>query len=224
MARMGSAEIAAHLRREITGGTYRQHERLPASRQLAESFGVARNTLRDALTQLESEGLLESRRGSGTFVVYDRDDTRAPVIANASPLELMDARFALEPHICRLCVLHGRRDDFEAMERLCDRMEAAEDDAAAFAEADTAFHRALVDATRNDLLIWLIGQINTVRALDEWRRMTTLTLDAATIRDYNVQHRAIVNAIAERDPERAAACMKDHLEAARQSLTRVTEV
>ncbi|MGI9393359.1 MAG: FadR/GntR family transcriptional regulator, partial [Boseongicola sp.] len=219
----GAAEIALDMRRAIEQGTYRRFERLPASRQLAETYGVARNTLRDALYQLEREGLLETRPGSGTYVTA-QEQAKVPLpLEDATPLELIDARFALEPHICRLCVLHGRREDFEAMEDLCLTMEASVSDPVAFADADTKFHRALVSATRNNLLVWLISQINTVRSLDEWTRMRRLTLDAQIIGQYNHQHREVLNAIRSREPERAAAKMKEHLETARLSLTRASD-
>ena len=223
MNKLGSADIAAILRREIVKGTYRLHDRLPASRQLSETYGVARNTLREALIQLDGEGLLETRAGSGTYVTYQREDISVEAIENANPLELIDARFAVEPHLCRLCVLHGRHQDFQQLEALCDRMERAVDDPVAFSEADTEFHRALAYSTRNSLLIWVIGQINSVRSMDEWTRMRHLTLDTRIIRQYNVQHRQILQAIRSREPERAANHMKEHLETARLSLTRASD-
>ncbi len=221
--RTGSMDIAAILRREITRGGYRRHDRLPASRRLAETYGVARNTLRDALAQLEAEGLLETRAGSGTYVTCEADRPPASSVEDANPLELIDARFALEPHICRLAVLHGRREDFEQLDALCTGMEQSIADPTRFAEADTEFHWLLAAATRNNLLIRIIGQINTVRAMDEWTRMRHLTLEPRIISQYNVQHRQILNAIRTREPERAANRMKEHLEAARLSLTRAAE-
>lgn len=224
MSRKSFSDVATLLRRSIEDGTYQRFERLPPSRRLAEDIGVARNTLRDALYQLEREGLLETRPGSGTYVkVAGNRDAVPAAMDDATPLELIDARFALEPHICRLCVLHGRREDFEHLEMLCQRMEAALDDPISFAEADTQFHGAMARATRNSLLIWLIGQINTVRSLDEWTRMRHLTLDNNIIQTYNLQHREILNALRSREPERAAGKMKVHLETARLSLTRAAD-
>jgi len=223
MARRSSSEVATEMRRSIEEGAYRRHERLPPSRQLAESFGVARNTLRDALYQLEKEGLLETRPGSGTYITAKPADPVPSAVQEASPLELIDARFALEPHICRLCVLHGRREDFEKLEMLCHRMENSLADPVTFAEADTAFHSALAAATRNNLLVWLIQQINAVRSLDEWTMMRAVTLEEQIITQYNIQHREILDALRSREPERAAAKMKEHLETARLSLTRAAE-
>lgn len=223
MSKMGSAEIAAHMRREIMKGNYLLHDRLPASRVLAERFGVARNTLRDALQQLEGEGLLQTRPGSGTYVTYQREDVGADVVAHAGPLELVDARFALEPHICRLCVLQGRREDFDELEKLCDKMEENPEDPSAFAELDTEFHTGLAMATRNNLLIWMIRHISAVRTREEWTRMTRMTLDREIITTYNRQHRQILDAIRARAAEEAADHMKEHLGTARLSLTRAAD-
>lgn len=218
-----STDIAAHVRRAIEDGTYKQFDRLPPSREMADTLGVARNTLRDALYRLQKEGLLDTRPGSGTYVTAAKPDAVPAVVSETAPLELIDARFALEPHICRLCVLHGRREDFDGMEELCLRMEAAVDEPVKFAETDTAFHNALAEATGNNLLIWLIGHITTVRSLDEWDRMRQVTLDSSIIRQYNAQHRDILNALRAREPERAAMKMKEHLETARLSLTRAAD-
>ncbi len=223
MGRRNFSDVATELRRAIEEGEFQRFERLPPSRVLAEKLGVARNTLRDALYQLEKEGLLETRAGSGTYVTAAKQDVVPPAVEEATPLELIDARFALEPHICRLSVLHGRREDFEALEALCTQMEAAQTDPVLFAEADTAFHRRLAASTRNNLLIWLISQINTVRSLDEWTRMRHLTLEEEIIQQYNAQHREVLNALRSREPERAAVKMKEHLETARLSLMRAAE-
>ena len=118
MPSKSSADIATQVRRAIEDGTYKQFDRLPPSRDLAASLGVARNTLRDALYRLQKEGLLETRAGSGTYVTATNQDIAPSAVTETAPLELIDARFALEPHICRLCVLHGRREDFEKMEAI----------------------------------------------------------------------------------------------------------
>lgn len=221
--KLGAADIAALIRREISKGSMQLHDRLPPERVLAETYGAARGTVRKALTSLEEEGFVEIRPGSGTYVVHEPEESASAAIENATPLELMDTRFALEPHICRLAVLHGRRSDFDEMEALCTRMESCLNDPIGFSEADTAFHHALVNSTRNGLLIWIIEQIGNVRSQDDWTRMRHLTLDEPTISTYNAQHRQILNAIRTREPERAANVMKEHLETARLSLTRASE-
>lgn len=221
--RLGAADISALLRREISKGNLQLHDRLPPERQLAETYGVARGTIREALNRLVDDNYVEIRPGSGTYVVFDAMDVSSHEITNANPLELMDARFALEPHICRLAVLHGRRSDFDGLELLCRKMENSENDPHVFAATDTEFHHALVNSTRNGLLIWILDQITSVRGQDEWTRMRHLTLNQPIIRQYNEQHRQILNALRSREPESAAIAMKEHLETARLSLTRAAE-
>lgn len=218
--RVGAAEVAKALRDSIRHDELKVFERLPSERVLAENYGVSRGTVREALNRLTDEGLVEIRAGSGTYVTYSGNKDGTQVIANAGPLELIDTRFALEPHICRLVVLHGQENDFRKLDACLDRMEQHIEEPKRFSEADTEFHTTLAEATRNSLLIWIIGQINSVRGQDQWARMRRITLGPEIIRKYNQQHRLILEAIRERDPERAAMLMKDHLETARQSLMR----
>ena len=90
--RLGSSEITELLRREIGTGVLVAKERLSPERLLAETYGVARGTIREALTQLAEEGLVEIRPGSGTFVTFDAKENTNPVIENARPLELIGAK------------------------------------------------------------------------------------------------------------------------------------
>ena len=219
--RTGSSEIASILREEIADRTWNEKERLPPERKLALRFGVSRSTVREALSRLADENLLEIRRSSGSFVLSaQRANKQNLPFDSIRPLELIDARFALEPHICRLAVLNARRSDFDELDRLLDLMEAEVDDRINFSELDARFHTRLVEATGNQLLLWVARQIDTVRKHDEWTRMRHLTLEPAIIIQYNSQHRRIVDAVRSRDPELAASEMKEHLETARLSLTR----
>jgi GntR family uxuAB operon transcriptional repressor len=218
--RAGSADIAAALRRDIANGVLQVHDPLPAERRLAETWGVSRGTIREALGRLERENLVETRRGSGTYVVENGGAPAGNLFESARPLELIDARFALEPHICRLAVLHGRARDFERLEELLALMERSVEDPSAFAEADADFHARLAEATGNSLLSWIIAQVNLVRSREEWTRMRHLTLERGIIERYNEQHRQIVDAMVAREGDRAASLMKRHLETARLSLTR----
>ncbi len=220
MKRVGANTIASELRRGMSQGNLMPGDRLPPERVLADQFMVARGTVRSAIRQLEEEGLVETRAGSGTYVAGKPKDMTNEVISNASPLELIDARFALEPHMCRLAVLNAKTSDFDRLDELLVQMDAAENDPVRFSELDTEWHSYLAQTTGNHLLIWIVSQINSVRNQEQWKLMRHLTLNANTIKTYNTQHREIVNAIRAREPERAARLMKEHLEAARLSLTR----
>ena len=215
--KFGAGDIAVHVRRRIVGGELLQGERLPPERAFADQFGVSRGTVRDALRRLEEDGFVEKRPGSGTYVMYNDAET-APIAKSTSPLELIDARHALEPQIVRFAVLHATEEALTSAARALEVMERSGSNADAFSSADETFHLALAECTRNAMLIWITKRVGEVRKNAEWARMRQLTLSTDMIRRYNVQHREIFEAIRRRDAERAAREMTVHLELARRSL------
>jgi len=220
--RIGASEIAELIREAIVAGELNYKERLPSERSLSETYNVARGTVREALKQLENEGLVQTRSGSGTYIIKSYKGILDPSITLARPLELIDARFALEPHICRLAVLHARKKDLDAAEISLNNMENFSKTIQDFSKSDEAFHTILAESTNNSLIISMVNQINSVRNQEQWSLMRKLTLNNQTIKIYNNQHREILNSIKSRDPERASSLMKEHIETARLSLTRAT--
>ena len=108
MARkLNKNDVFLLLRKSISDGEFQSGERLPPERELAREFGVARGTLREGLRELENAGLVERRQGSGTYVIHGSDDNPQTILEVVSPLELVDSRLAIEPHICRKAVLHA---------------------------------------------------------------------------------------------------------------------
>lgn len=215
-----SDEIAAEIRKDIVQGVFGSDDRLPPERLLAQRFNAARGTIRKAIMKLAQQNLVVKKPGSGTYVADNQTNVINEVIANATPLELIDARFALEPHMCRLAVLNARAADFRKLDELTREMEMQTGDYSVFAELDTSFHAAIAEASGNNLLIWMVSQINGVRNQELWSMMRHLTLTEPMIEQYNIQHARVVSAIKAREPEQAANYMKEHLETARLSLTR----
>ena len=216
--KVGAGDIAIQLRRQITGGVLLHGERLPPERAFADQYGVSRGTVRDALRRLEEGGFVEQRPGSGTYVTYSDSEQTASIAQVTSPLELIDTRFALEPEVVRLAVLNATEHTLEKVERALVAMEQARGARDPFAVADEAFHLALAECTKNSMLVWITKRVSEVRNNAEWSRMRRLTLSEEMIERYNRQHRAIFEAIRERDADRAAKAMKEHLALARQSL------
>ena len=215
---MNAVDIAGDLRKKIASARFIQNDRLPPERVLADQYGVARGTIREALKQLENTGFVERRAGSGTYVTYsERDETRS-IVETARPLELIDARFAVEPQMVRLAVLHATEFDLAKAEAHLQTMEACGGDALAFADADDRFHLALARCSQNALIVWMMAKMHEVRSHAQWARMRTITLEPEIIALYNRQHREIVDAIRARDAEAAGRLMKEHLESARRSL------
>lgn len=218
----GSAAIVSQLRRAILDGNYAYNERLPPERQLAADFGAARGTVREALRQLEDMNLVVRRVGSGTFIKY-RAQLDQDAIANlTSPLELIDVRFGLEPQLVRLAVLNASARDLERLGDALRAVEAADRDSEAFTLADGEFHLALAEATRNPLMVWLYQQLNEVRGHSQWSGMKDKILTSERIAEYNRQHRALYQALSERDLSAAVKLIETHLETARHDLLGVS--
>jgi len=218
---MNARDITVDLRRRITSAHYQKDERLPSERALAGTYGVARGTVREALKSLENMGFVQRQAGSGTYVTFSNAAHRPTVIETTRPLELVDARFAIEPHMCRLAVLHATEQDLVRTEMHLDAMEQ-NGGSGPFADLDEKFHLALADAARNPMIKWMMQKCHEVRSHAQWDRMRMLTLNPAIIVRYNRQHRAIVDAIRARDAEGAANAMREHLNTARRSLVEAT--
>ncbi len=218
VAQAGSAAIAARLRQAILEGSYAYGERLPAERHLADHFGASRSTIREALRQLEDVGLVTRRVGSGTFVSHRPRVDRSDIAETTSPLELIEVRLAVEPHMARLAVINGTAREFERLAAALERLEAAGGDAERFSQHDAEFHLALAECTRNPLMVWLYQQINEVRSHEQWSAMKGKILVPSRIDDYNAQHRRLYEALKSRDRDAAVSVITDHLELARRDL------
>ena len=218
----GVGAISAHLKRAIETGTYGHGDQLPPERELALTFRAARSTVRRALDQLENAGLVSRRLGSGTFAISSGapEHVGGNVAELISPLQLIEARFAVEPYTTRLAVLNATRRDFDDMETILARAEASTGDKDAFSRWDSEFHLAIARASRNPLLVNVCRQINDVRLHAQWDAMKEQILTPVEIAEYNRQHRQVLKALDQRDAQLAAARISEHLQKARDDLLR----
>ena len=218
----GPRAISAYLQRAIETGAYSEGDRLPPERQLAECFNAARSTVRRALDQLERAGLVSRRLGSGTFVGASAASPRRPVdlADQVSPLQLIEARLAVEPFTTRLAVLHATRRSLDDMEVVLAHAEDSVGDKDEFSKWDGEFHLLIAHASGNPLLINVYRQINHVRLHAQWDAMKEKILTPEVIAAYNRQHRSIFNALHERDAQGAFALITEHLEQARGDLVK----
>lgn len=214
----GAAAIAAQLRRAIMEGVYSYRERLPAERELATHFGASRSTVREALRQLEESNMVVRRIGSGTFVNYRTLPGESNIAELTSPLELIEVRLAVEPHMVRLAVTNATQRDLERLSEALQALEACGNDREAYSRYDAQFHLALAECSRNPLMVWLYRHVNDVRNHAQWSAMKDLILTRERVADYNEQHRGIYEAIKTRDPDRAVRIILAHLATARRQL------
>ena len=104
-------------------------EKLPNEFELAEQFGVGRSTVREAVRSLVSKGVLEVRRGSGTYVISTCTAEEDPLGRSRCEdryklaLELLEVRLMLEPEIAALAAEYAAEEEMEQLEKLCDEVE-----------------------------------------------------------------------------------------------------
>ena len=111
----------------------------------------------------------------------------------------------------RLAVANASSRDLDELHDALRQCEECDSDAEKFARADTAFHMALANCSRNKLMYWLYERISEVRHHSQWRKMKSKLLTAERIDYYNGQHRRLYEAIAARDTISAVQLIKDHL-------------
>ncbi len=216
----GAGGITARLRRAIESGVYADGEQLPPERQLADAFGAARSTIRKALDQLEEAGLVVRRAGSGTYVNY-AGPLQSPledITDLISPLQLIEARFAVEPYMTRLAAINATARDLDNMDEILLRLEACGGDKDVFTRCDSEFHELLARSSRNPLLVHVYQQINDVRSHGQWDSMKEVILTPQQIGEYNRQHRALYDALRQRDVQRAVELIEEHLRTAKSDL------
>lgn len=193
-------------------------ERIPNEFELGEQFGVGRSTVREAVKGLVSKGILEVRRGSGTFVVstssIDNDPLGLSKLEDKYKLalELFDVRLMLEPEIASQAAENASPEELEELVRLCDETEALYLAGKNHTQKDVEFHTCIAKCSGNRVVEMLIPVINT--AVVTFANLTHRKLMQETIDT----HRALTEAITAKDPVGAKCAMVMHLTYNRQFL------
>lgn len=190
--------------------------RLPAERDLCRKLGVSRSDLRKGLAVLEAEGQIWRHVGRGTFVgprpIPNLSDVEL-LTSLTSPTAVMEARIAIEPQLARLASLHGTEADFVEM-RQCNRRCRAAKGWRSYEAWDNNFHQAIATATQNKLMMSLFDTLNAVRRSVVWGQLRLTEIPPPDHKSFD-EHDAIHQAIAGRDPDLAAECMRTHLKTVR---------
>lgn len=195
-------------------------QRIPNEFELAEKFGVGRSTIREAVKGLVSKGILEVKRGSGTYVISTRSLDDDPLGLSRLQdkyklaLELFDVRLMLEPEIASLAAEYAEKEELVKLEKLCNETEQLYLSGKNHIPKDIEFHTCIAQCSKNRVVETLVPIINT--AVMTFANLTHRILMQETIET----HRAIVNAILDRDPVGARCAMVMHLTYNRQALVR----
>jgi GntR family transcriptional repressor for pyruvate dehydrogenase complex len=208
-------EIVEQLKELISKGELKHGQKLPAERELAESLGVSRASVREALTALEAIGILDIRPGEGTFIRETSVSTTfAPLtmileMEQNSISQLMEVRRVLETEIAALAVQRATEEDLAKIEENLNRMKSAKTISEAV-EAGLWFHYAIAEAAHNSILLRMMNTIADL--MHNSFRIQREGLFTEKGLEVIAEHEAIYNAIRDRDIETAKLRILQHID------------
>ena len=185
--------------------------RLPAERELCARLGIARSTLRQALTALSQSGHVFATRGrsGGTFVSDPQppaDPPSAEVLARWR--DTCDQRLAVELAVAMLASERAEPADLDALDQLAAQLDGALEDFGAYRQADVRLHVGLAEATRSPMLIRAATEVQGA--------MTDLIAYIAhppqVLASSNAQHRRLIAAVRAGEGMHAVRAMAEHLQ------------
>ena len=200
----------------VRRGDLEHGARLPSERALAGQFKVSRSSVREAIRSLELQGLVVTKRGSGTFINTEDLDSVVALLASTlssgpgSPGTLDDIfemRHVLEPQISAMAALRASREEIERMDQILEEQERQIADGQTGVDADTAFHFALATATHNAALIKVVSAVEDILRRS---RNQTLQTPGRPVRSL-ASHRRILESVKNGDSEEARRSMDHHL-------------
>ncbi|MCB1780556.1 MAG: GntR family transcriptional regulator [Candidatus Competibacteraceae bacterium] len=212
--------IVNQIEQLILEGILKPGERLPPERELAQKFNVSRPSLREAITTLKSRGLLQSRRGGGSYVV----DVIAPGLTNPliellknhpkAMFDVLELRHALEEVAAYFAALRATGADREILQRRFAELEAIQKgkhEPQHDAVVDAGFHLAIADASHNVALIHVMRGLFDLLLSHINRSLERLYTREDNYVIIHSQHQAVLEAVLKRDPEAARQAAHVHL-------------
>lgn len=215
-------QVARSIAAAIAEGRYKPGDRLPSERGLADSFGVSRPTIRDAMIALEFQGLVEARQGSGVYVTRRGKVENDTAEAEVTALELTEARRLFEGEACALAAASVEDEQVAALERMSrDLVRHAGGEEGERVERD--FHLAVAHATRNAAIVSAVEEIWTLRRQYSECARALKRVRLAAPDAFAEDHIRIVAALRARDPKEARRAIHDHLNRTVESLLALAE-
>ncbi|MBU6079980.1 FadR/GntR family transcriptional regulator [Allobacillus halotolerans] len=216
-------QVAEQMEQLIEQGQWKVGEKLPPEMELMDKFGVSRNTLREAIRALVHAGLLETKQGSGTLVrstsVLGAALKRH--VKKSTMMETLEVRFALEKQAAKMAAERRTEGDLAKLEASVSETKVAseKEDIDQFITSDIEFHKAIVQASGNQLLI------------DLYEHMTDLLY--SFVHDFLAMqpsfqleqglHLNLLDAIQKQDQASAAMYVENDMEVLKDYILKMTE-
>ena len=215
--------IADSIRDMIIAGELRPGDQLPSIRELAQSFGVSKVIVGEALRVLSTMGLVETRHGSGTYVIVPAERVVSEAIdlyvtlSAESVYKVYELRKILEPPLVRLAAQRIQPEQLQELDDLLAEMRKCICVDSRLLEADVEFHHKIIGAAGNEIATMITRALHRLTVKSWWgiggpRDVADKICDT---------HEEILKALKNRDDVAAAAAMRVHLDASLEDLARM---
>ncbi|MDP2132145.1 MAG: FadR/GntR family transcriptional regulator [Sulfuritalea sp.] len=213
-----SEEVSGELQRRIARGELKPGDRLPTEKALGDAFGVSRAVVREAIARLKADGLIETRQGSGAFIVEAPKAINLRFWQGAGPeLEELHDIFELRAMVeGAVAELAAQRRDANDLLLMAEHLQAMDDAMAGGhdgTEADDNFHIAMAKATHNAYIGQLVEFLG--RHFSDSRKLSWQGTrnELAHPQEAQREHRALFAAISQGNGAAARCCALEHLRA-----------
>ena len=202
------------LRRSIIVGCLTPGTRLPTGQQMAEQYGVSLMVIREAISSLRADGLIESRQGAGVFVAEPGSNQPFRIQPLLSPgpeavRKIFELRMSVEVSAAGLAATRAKHGQIVNLRRVHQRMSAEAASGSACIEEALAFHRAIAEATNNELFVEFI--IFLGYSIRESIRLTRSNDGQQKMPEVLAEHAAILDAICAGDAAKAQTAAMAHM-------------
>lgn len=209
-----SSQLESELRQKIADGEYKQGEKIPTEGALCAEYGVSRTVVREAVSSLRADGLLQPRQGVGVFV--SNTVKLQPFTISTIPdaqveeiVQILELRLSTEVECAALAALRHTEAQMAEIRHAWERMEGLEvGEEGASGALDFDLHRAIAKASNNPYFVKFLDFLGPQII----PRIRVRTEDEEAVRlKWQVEHLEVIEAIARRDADEARDAMRRHL-------------
>ena len=208
-------QVLNYLKSNISTGVWKPGEKIESELKLVEQLHVSRASVHNAIQQLIALGVLESFQGKGTFVksipASEIQNRLESITKNSTMHKLIEFRIIVEVGVCRQVAAQISENTINEMAACLEGMKRNKHELKKYVKYDIQFHRALLQATRNEIIVQSIDIIR-----DEMQRQSLIHATMESIEEAIQYHERIVDCLRAGDSVGAAAAMFKHLQSTPQ--------
>lgn len=196
----------------ITSGKYQVGERLPSEKDLCAAFNVSRVPVREALSALELNGLVECMRGAGVYVRRTTPSS-GTLTQEVEPQDIIRARMILEPDIARMAASQINEEQRTELRDIIERFKEEAKEDAYTTTVDKEFHLFLARTSGNTLYPMMMELVFKAMKQRMWELILNRTVATPKYREQNNrEHLQIAQAVLDGRTDDAYSYMKNHME------------